>query len=234
MDRLRYIPFIVCVSVVSVAMSQAVEAQEVSATDIEKRLEMIKSGRADEVKAELPSLITKHQNDPGVLYLQGVLTGDGPQAVKIFQSVVDNFPRSEWADDALYRTYQYYYSIGLYKTAGRKYEKLRQSYPNSPYLVHEVPRSVDREADADEKLGAGSEGSTFAVQVGAFSTVENANKQKRFFHNVGYPVEILNKVKRGKSYYLVWIGSFNSYDEARKFGSEMKRRYKIEPIVVER
>jgi tetratricopeptide (TPR) repeat protein len=219
---------------VQVLGSQPAQAQELSVTAIEKRLEMIKGGRVDEVKTELPSLITKHQNDPGVLYLQGVLTSDGSQAVKIFQSVVDNFPKSEWADDALYRTYQYYYSIGLYKTAGQKYEKLRQSYPNSPYLVHEAPRSVDREADAVEKPTGGSEGGTFAVQVGAFSTAENANKQKRFFHNVGYPVEILNKVKRGKSYYLVWIGNFKSYDEARKFRSEMKGKYKIEPIVVER
>jgi len=197
---------------------------------------MIKNGQTDEVKAELPSLLTKYQNHPGVLYLQGVLTADGSEAVKIFQSVVDNFPKSEWADDALYRTYQYYYSIGLYKTAAQKYEQLKQAYPSSAYLVHGKPHGADQEAEAVEKpISAGaSESGTYAVQVGAFSTAENASKQKRFFHSVGYPVEILNKVKRGKSYYLVWIGSFKSYDEARKFRNEMKGRYKIEPIVVGR
>jgi tetratricopeptide (TPR) repeat protein len=235
-DRVRVILLTFGVFMVQALGSQAGQRSELSESAIEGRLEMIKSGRADEVKAELPSLITAHQNDPGVLYLQGVLTSDGSEAVKIFQSVVDNFPKSDWADDALYRTYQYYYSIGSYKTAAQKYERLRQVYPNSPYLTHETPGNIDREADAVEKPRptGGSEAGTFAVQVGAFSTAENATKQRRFFHSVGYPVEILNKVKRGKSYYLVWIGSFKSYDEARKFRNEMKGRYKIEPIVVER
>jgi tetratricopeptide (TPR) repeat protein len=235
-DRVRVIPLTFGVFMVQALGLQVSQRQELSDFAIESRLEMIKDGRADEVKAELPSLITTRQNDPGVLYLQGVLTGDGSQAVKIFQSVVDNFPRSGWADDALYRTYQYYYSIGSYKTAAQKYEKLRQAYPSSPYLTREVPRSIHREADAVERPRStgGSEGGTFAAQVGAFSTAENASKQKRFFRNVGYPVEILNKVKRGKSYYLVWIGNFKSYDEARKFRNEMRGRYKIEPIVVER
>ena len=210
--------------------------QELSGAAIEKRLEMIKNGQADEVKAELPALLTKYQNQPGVLYLQGVLTSDGTEAVKIFQSVVANFPKSEWADDALYRIYQYYYSIGLYRSAAQKYDQLKQNYPNSPYLAQGELHGVDREAEAAErpKSVRESDSGTFAVQVGAFSTAENANKQKRYFRGLAQPVEILNKVKRGKSYYLVWIGSFKTYDEARKFAHEMKGRYKIETIVVER
>jgi tetratricopeptide (TPR) repeat protein len=235
-DRVRAVSLILSLLVVEALGLQITQRSELSQSAIESRLEMIKGGRADEVKAELPSLITTHQNDPGVLYLQGVLTNDGSEAVKIFQSVVDNFPKSEWADDALYRTYQYYYSIGSYRTAAQRYDKLKQAYPSSPYLSHETSLAIDRETDSVEKPRptGGSEGGTFAVQVGAFSTAENASKQKRFFHNVGYPVEVLNKVKRGRSYYLVWIGSFKSYDEARKFRNEMRGRYKIEPIVVER
>jgi len=236
MDSLRYIALTFGLLIAQVLGLEPAQGQELSGSAIEKRLEMIKNGQADEVKVELPSLLTKYQNHPGVLYLQGVLTSDGSEAVKIFQSVVDNFPKSEWADDALYKTYQYYYSVGLYKTAVQKYERLKQAYASSPHLVHGESPSVDPEADAVEKpsLTGGSDRGTFAVQVGAFSTAENASKQKRFFHNVGYPVETLNKVKRGKSYYLVWIGNFKSYDEARKFRNTMKGRYKIEPIVVER
>jgi cell division septation protein DedD len=132
--------------------------------------------------------------------------------------------------------YQYYYSIGLYRTATQKYDQLKRAYPSSPYLVQGELSSVNRGDEAAERLGsvddAGS--GTFAVQVGAFSTTENANRQKRFFHSAGYPVEILNKVKGGRSFYLVWIGNFKSYDEAREFGNEVKRRYKINTIVVGR
>jgi tetratricopeptide (TPR) repeat protein len=233
---MRYFPEVVCPLLVLLLVFSPTQGQELNEAAIQQRLEMIKNGQADEVKAELPSLLTKYQNHPGVLYLQGVLTSDGSEAVKIFQSVVDNFPKSEWADDALYKAYQYYYSIGSYKAAAQKYNLLKQAYPSSPYLVSGELSLANREAEAVEKPGSAhdADSGTFAVQVGAFSTAENANKQKRFFHNVGYTVEILNKVKRGKSFYLVWIGNFKSDDEARKFGSELKRKYKIDTIVVER
>jgi tetratricopeptide (TPR) repeat protein len=233
---MRHFPQAICLSVVLFLVFPPTQGQELNEAAIQRRLELIKNGQADEVKAELPSLLTKYQNQPGVLYLQGVLTSDGSEAVRIFQSVVDNFPKSEWADDALYKAYQYYYSIGLYKTATQKYDQLKQAYPNSPYLSPGELGLAAREAEAVEKPGTvhDTDNGTFAVQVGAFSTAENANKQKRFFHNVGYPVEILNKVKRGKSFYLVWIGNFKSNDEARKFGTELKRKYKIDTIVVER
>ena len=89
------------------------QSQQAGEPDILKRLELIEKGHADVVKAELPTLMTNFQNYPGVLYLQAVLTTDGDEAVKIYQSIVDNFPKSEWADDALFKLYQYYYSIGL-------------------------------------------------------------------------------------------------------------------------
>jgi tetratricopeptide (TPR) repeat protein len=211
-------------------------AQDLSSSVIEKRLEMIRNGQVDEVKAELPTLLTRHQNEPGVLYLQGLLTSDGLEAVKIFQSVVDNFPKSDWADDALYKVYQYYYSLGGYKTAAQKLEQLKRFYPNSPYLVKGEAREVAERGAESDKLESvrTSEGGAFAVQVGAFSTAENANKQKRLLGNVGQPVDILNKVKHGRSYYLVWVGNFKSYEEALKVSNEMKRKYNIEPIVVER
>jgi tetratricopeptide (TPR) repeat protein len=233
---MRHFPEAVRLFLLLLLVFSPTQGQELNEAAIQRRLEMIKNGQADEVKAELPSLLTKNQNDPGVLYLQGVLTSDGSEAVKIFQSVVDNFPKSEWADDALYKAYQYYYSIGLYKTATREYDQLKQTYPSSPYLALGELSLANQEAEAVEKPGSAqdADNGTFAVQVGAFSTAENANKQKRFFHNVGYPVEVLNKVKRGKSYYLVWIGDFKSDDEARKFGSELKRKYRIDTIVVER
>ena len=214
----------------------AVQGQKLSEPAIEKRLEMIESGRVDEGKAQLPSLLTRYQHHPGVLYLQGVLTSDGTQAVKIFHSIIDNFPTSEWADDALYKIYQYHYSLGLYKTAIQKYGQLKRDYPRSPYLTRGEPRGITRAEDEEERVSSphSSESGGFAVQVGAFSTAENANKQKIFFQNIGESVDILNKVKSGRSFYLVWIGNFRSYEEARKFANELKARYKIEPIVVER
>ncbi|MGD0337290.1 MAG: SPOR domain-containing protein [Bacteroidota bacterium] len=111
-----------------------VRAQETAEPVIQKRLDLIKLGKIEQVRSELPSLLEHYPNNPGILYLQGVLISDGGEAVRTFQNLIDNFPKSEWADDALYRIYQYYYALGLYKTADQKLEKLRQDYPQSPYL----------------------------------------------------------------------------------------------------
>jgi len=65
-----------------------------SEPDIRRRLEMIEKGQAEAVRAELPSLMTNYQNNPGVMYLQAVLTTDGTESAKcirilliIFQNV---------------------------------------------------------------------------------------------------------------------------------------------------
>ena len=74
----------------------------------------------------------------------------------------------------------------------------------------------------------------YTLQVGAYSTVANAEKQRGFFENLGVNVEITNKVRGGRSLYLVWAGSFKSADEAKEFGKEIRKKHKIDSIVVEK
>jgi tetratricopeptide (TPR) repeat protein len=107
-------------------------------TEVRKRLDFIYSGQAERVRIELPNLEKQYPNDAGVAYLDAILTTDGEAAVKKFQAIVDLFPQSEWADAALYKVYQYYYSIGLYKTADQKFAQLKQQYPNSLYVTGTV------------------------------------------------------------------------------------------------
>ena len=47
--------------------------------DAQLYLSRIAHGDADEVRSELPSLLSKYPNNPGVIYLQGVLTADGTE-----------------------------------------------------------------------------------------------------------------------------------------------------------
>jgi len=208
--------------------------------DIQRRLEMIERNQAEAVKAELPTLMTNYQNHPGVLYLQAVLTTNGIEAAKLYQSIVDNFPRSEWADDALYKLYQYYYSIGLYKTGDQKLQQLKQVYPFSTYAVAEQvsePVSPPREeAPADikptgtiEKFPTG-----FTVQVGAFSTLQNAEELKAKFEKENYSSNIFTIVNNGRKLHKVWVGEFQTYEDAKRFTAEIRRKFSLESIVVSR
>lgn len=110
-------------------------SQDLSDLDIQTRLDMIKNGNAEKVRLELPRLEVQYPNNAGVLYLQAVLTSNGTEAVKYYQKIVDTYPNSKWAEDALYKIYQYYYAMGFYRTAEHKLDLLRQNYPNSPYVT---------------------------------------------------------------------------------------------------
>ena len=229
-------------------------AKDEVATAIQK----LDNGQAEEVRRLLPELIARHQNDAGVLYLEGRTSPDGVEAVKYYQSILDNFPKSEWADDALYRIYQYYYALGLYRTADLKMQQLEKEYPGSPYIgaspappvaggTRETAKPPDEGSarnvappvviaplPGEPAPTRGQTSGMYTLQVGAFSTFSNAEKQRNLFEELGYAVEITNKVRNGRSLYLVWVGDFKTADDARRFGKEVRAKFKIESIVVER
>jgi tetratricopeptide (TPR) repeat protein len=217
------------------------QTQQVGEPDIQMRLALIEKGQGDVVKAELPTLMTNFQNHPGVLYLQALLTTDGTEAAKIYQSIVDNFPKSEWADDALFRLYQYYYSIGLYKTADQKLEQLKRDYPSSTYAadqkVAEEPKVVPP-SEAPAKVSRPSRGEkssvVYTVQAGTFSILQNAEELKSRFEKDGYSSHIFTIVNNGKKFHKVWVGEFSKQEEAKRFSAQIKKKYHLETIVVSR
>lgn len=208
--------------------------------DIQRRLEMIERNQTEAVKAELPTLMTNYQNHPGVLYLQAVLTTDGTEAAKLYQGIVDNFPKNEWADDALYKLYQYYYSIGLYKTGDQKMQQLKQEYPFSTYAVAEQspepapPPPQEAPAEVKPTGTVPKFPTSFTVQVGAFSTLQNAEELKTKFEKENYSSNIFTIVNNGRKLHKVWVGEFQTYDEAKRFTAEIKRTFGLESMVVSR
>ncbi|GEM_PF-4894152 len=109
--------------------------------EVANAIAQLDSGNIAQVRQQLPGLTTKYQNDPGVIYLQGRLTSGGNEAKQYYQTIVTNFPQSEWADDALYRLYQYNYAMGLYRSANALLQQLAKEYPASPYVKLIPPSS---------------------------------------------------------------------------------------------
>jgi len=219
----------------SLAMAQRAEP------DIPKYLSMIQNGQIERVKAEIPSLLDQFPNDPGVLYLQAQTTSEGAEAVRIYQSIVDNFPTSDWAPESLFRVYQFYYALGLYRTAEMKMTQLKKNYPSSKHAL-DVSQSDTRLVPEEKSLQPTGENkpavetheaspSVFTLQVGAYSTQMNADKQRAFFEGHGYPVETINRVKDNRSLFLVLVGTYSSEEEARAKSDEIKRQFNVESIV---
>ncbi len=243
--------------------------------NIEQYVAMFESGQQDAVREKLPELLRKYSDDPGVLYLQALLTTDGAEAVRQYQKIVDTYPNSVWADDALYKVYKFYYAIGLYRTAELKLEQLRTNYPNSRYIsgrtlpettaeekitgtaskettvelpqretvppkpatdVAASPSSLEQRpapvtpAKAEPPKVAGQ----FTLQVGAYSTAANANRQKAFLDYHNYPADVARKVSGSRELFVVYVGSFVTEEDARRTGDELKRSYSIDYLVVKR
>ena len=232
--------FFISISIFILFTPQLCAQMNNSEPDIRRRLEMIEKGQAEAVRAELPSLMTNYQNNPGVMYLQAVLTTDGTEAAKLYQNIVDNFPKSEWGDDALYKLYEYYYSIGLYKTANQKWTQLKEEYPFSAYaaeknsVVEEKQAAKEKPTVMKPKGTVPKFGTNFTVQVGAFSTLQNAGELKAKFEKEGFQSNIFTMVSQGKKLHKVWVGEFQSYDEARRFTAEIKSKFNLTSIVVSR
>lgn len=222
-----------------------------TAEEVATAIQKLDAGRNDEVRNALPALSAKYPNDPGVIYLQGRLATDGIESVKAYQSIVDNNSKSEWADDALYRIYQYYFALGLYKTAELKMAQLKRDYPASSYIngkkLDTLPATEEERVNLPTKEIATAETLSaptvvketetrepYVLQTGAFSTVANAEKQKNYLEEKGYAVEITNKVRGGKGLYLVWLGAFRTAEQAKSVSRQIMVKYKIKSIVVER
>jgi septal ring-binding cell division protein DamX len=103
-----------------------------------EQLKMVGLGNTAAAKKELPALVAKYPNDPGVTYLQATLTEDGNKALALYKKIVTTWQNSEWADDAQWRIVQIYASQQRKKEAHASLLTFRSKYPESPYLVHAV------------------------------------------------------------------------------------------------
>ncbi|MEW6061490.1 MAG: SPOR domain-containing protein [Bacteroidota bacterium] len=225
---------------------------QLTTQDVRDRLELIHTGKSERVRRELPSLLQQYPNDAGVKYLDAYVTANGDQAVKKYQAIVNQFPESEWADDALYKVYQYYYAIGLYKTADATMAQLNQQYPNSIYAKREgqkeepltmsQPPLKESETEkpaaavAPEKETVSSQSvGKYAVQVGVFSQEQTAQKEAMRFTSVtGRNASVFPKQSGGKTVFAVMFEGFESEQSARSFGVELKTKYNIDWFLVKR
>ncbi len=72
----------------------------------------------------------------------------------------------------------------------------------------------------------------FRIQVGAFSVKENADKKQDYFKDHGYPVEINRREITSGYLYIVRIGEFETYNEAKNALSELKSKHPSEDGIV--
>lgn len=103
---------------------------------VEEQLRKIVQGKVDEVKKLLPDLLLQYPNDPGVIFLHAAVAQDAMMALPLYQKIVEDYPQSVWADDALWRIVQIYALAGDTLKARYWLSEFQHLYPDSELLVY--------------------------------------------------------------------------------------------------
>lgn len=201
------------------------------------QLKEIEAGNIEEVKTELAELKQNKSADPNVIFLEAVITEDGEKAKNLYEIVYNDFPKSPFADAALFRNFSFYYSLGLYKKAEKLKVRLRNEYPKSAYL-----KNTDRNfPNVDEMIMVDPSPinfkdpnkKQFTIQAGAFSDYKNAQNLKIRFTTDGFSSKISPKKVNDLQLHIVTVGNFNKRSDAENFIDDLKRKYSITGRVVE-
>ena len=214
--------------------------------DIIPYLKKIESGKVDEVREALPDLKDDYPRSPSIMFLEGVLTENGQEAVVIYQNIIDKYPDSKYADAALYRIYSYYYALGLYESANKKLNQLIERYPNSPYIKiakqnrlpsnPEIKNEVSGVDSSKMETGISDKDANnfkYTIQAGAFSKKENADFLKGKFEQSGIYSDTEEKLVAGTTFHVVYVGKFVSVEDAENFLQTIEDKFKIKGRVTE-
>ncbi len=202
--------------------------------DISRHLYLVRIGDVEGVKNELDSLKRLYPNSVNLKFLEANLTEDAEKAVKIYYDIALNHPDNEFSDEALFKVFQYYYAKGDYVQAKRELERLKTLYPYSPYSGINVRFPVESEVKTtSEDKSAGAEvRCNYSLQIGAFADKGNAEREKKFFEDNGYYVEIRTKFKNGKLLYLVHVGCFLDRRDAERLRTEIRSKFNREGFII--
>lgn len=98
------------------------------------------------------------------------------------------------------------------------YNLFREAFPSAVGLdaildrISGLGSNSQREKTADARTGT-----FYSVQVGVFASEENAKKLAKEFERYGQKVDIRFKTISDRTYHVVYVGRFNSYEDAAAF-----------------
>ncbi len=219
---------------------------------------LIDEGELDGVKENLPELLSKYPNDPGVLFLRAVLTEDGDLALKQYKSILETFPTSSYAPEAAMKIGEYFYARGLYTQCASLLKNIPTQYPRYPQMqrltdlminsfnaigeadsakyysliINSMFPAVETNIDTkDNKLSQvfsfrkkTENLGPYVVQIGAFSSKENAKRLKLQVNQLGHDVSINKVDSNGKTFYAVRINRYQSKRKAEQIGKDIKSK----------
>lgn len=176
--------------------------------------------------------------------------GSYVSARQYVDNLVDQFPNSTLVPEAKYLAARCLIATGYYVAAEEELKQLIKKYSKSPcknYAKAELtsldelakqdinpPRSENLTTDFIQKIDNNGGNGKYTIQIGAFQDKNNALKQKELYSQQGYLTFIETKYVNNNLLYLVWVGEFETEDQAARFGEVFKNLHSVSFHVVKK
>ena len=181
-----------------------------SSQNIDLYFSLIDEGELDGVKENLPELLSKYPNDPGVLFLKAVLTDDGESALEQYKYILKNFPKSIYAPEAAMKIGEYFYARGLYTQCASLLKNIPIKYPRYP----QMQRLTDLMINSFNAIGEADSAKYYALIIKSMFPAIETNIENK--DNKLSQVFSFKKKTENLGPYVVQIGAFSSKENAKR------------------
>jgi len=225
-----------------------VNAQSVG---VRQYIQQVASGWTSDAKKALPDLLIDNPDDPGVLFLHASLVEDPKKAAPLLERIVDAYPKSEWADDALARLVIFAATKGEPEKAKKTFAIMREQFSQSELLsvVYDVMRSTvgvpppgDRsvavptpkkpEPVVETPAKTAAKSYTLVTRT-TFSKVE-ADGLVTQFKKKRMRARLTTEQLKNKTRYIVSVGEYETEPDALKDLESVRAVCKCKPTVTKR
>jgi SPOR domain len=202
--------------------------------------EALEAGKVDEARDYLDDA---NPQGPYAAFVRAALTKDAITAANMYKEIVAEYRGKAIAREALIRLYKYHYAAGDYSSAHRDYVELKKFSPpaqlpdplglKDSLQLLPAPPDTQSEAAAETVEDSPVAPPTYLVQVGVFTTADNA---RRFIQNLkmyGITGTLFTKDDGGRTLYGVSAGSFSDRAAAEDMVANLKGR-SIDCMVVQK
>lgn len=100
-------------------------------TESSKVKKVLRSGTTVKSYEQLKKMAETSVSESRKLYLTALTETEAEKAFQYYNKILNKFPESEEAEIACLKIGQYYFSRGLYISAGKYFEQLNETYPSS-------------------------------------------------------------------------------------------------------
>tara|TARA_B100001758_G_scaffold137210_1_gene118266 strand:- start:301 stop:1140 length:840 start_codon:yes stop_codon:yes gene_type:complete len=203
-------------------------------------LTLIEKGRYDEVRENIPDLLSRYPNEPGVRYIQALINNDGDASLEQYRRVIENFPDSEFASQSSMKIGEYLFARGLYSQASTQLKKTIYDYPKSDSHQRALDLMVNSYIATGEQDSARISLALISnlypkldykkYNLGVAPTSKNDSRLVRIDKNsVNERIKTVKakrtKARSKKKMYMPWVvqvGAFGKYENANRLKKQLQ------------